>query len=79
MLICSASGNHAHPLNQIKHQISFQDAQVAFADDHRVVARDLAHSEAEDRFYRIGKVRGDSIDVKCGNPCTLRLRLAVFL
>ena len=36
--------------NQAKHHVSFLDAQAAFADPHRVIAKDLVHSEAEERF-----------------------------
>jgi len=36
--------------HQAKHQVSFQCAQAAFAVPHRVIANDLAHSEAEGRF-----------------------------
>jgi len=50
--------------NQSKHQVSFQDAQAAFADPHRVVARDLAHSEDEERFYCIGKAGGGVLTVR---------------
>ena len=41
--------------NQAKHQVSFRDAQAAFADPHRVIAKDLAHSEAEERFSASAK------------------------
>jgi uncharacterized DUF497 family protein/predicted DNA binding CopG/RHH family protein len=44
--------------NQAKHQVSFRNAQAAFADPYRVIAKDLAHSEAEKRFYCIGKAGG---------------------
>ena len=37
--------------NQAKHQVSFQDAQGAFADPHRVIAKDLIHSETEDKPF----------------------------
>ena len=40
--------------NQAQHHVSFQDAQAAFADPRRVIAKDLAHSDAEKRFYCIG-------------------------
>lgn len=36
--------------NLEKHQVSFEDAQAAFVDPHRVIARDLGHSENEERF-----------------------------
>ena len=42
--------------NQAKHHVPFQDAQVAFADAHRVIAKDLAHSEAEERFTASAKL-----------------------
>lgn len=50
--------------NQAKHQVSFQDAQAAFADPHRVIAKDLAHSELEQRFYSIGKAGGGILTVR---------------
>lgn len=37
--------------NQAKHHVSFMEAQHAFADPGRVIARDLEHSQAEERFY----------------------------
>ena len=37
--------------NQSKHQVSFFAAQAAFADPHRVIAHDVAHSGVEERFY----------------------------
>jgi len=46
--------------NQIKHHVSFAEAQYAFADGRRVVLKDHAHSDLEERFYCIGKV-GDGI------------------
>jgi uncharacterized DUF497 family protein len=50
--------------NQAKHQVSFRDAQEAFADLQRVIAKDLAHSEAEERFYCIGKAGGGILTVR---------------
>ena len=46
--------------NQAKHSVAFQDAQHSFSDPHRVIAKDLAHSDTEERFYCIGKA-GDGI------------------
>jgi hypothetical protein len=40
--------------NQRKHGVSFTLAQQAFLDPKRVIARDLAHSKAEERFYCFG-------------------------
>ena len=42
--------------NQDKPGVSFVDAQYAFADQSRVILKDLALSEAEERFYCVGKV-----------------------
>jgi uncharacterized protein len=50
--------------NQSKHQVSFQDAKAAFADPNRVIAKDLAHSESENRFYCIGKAGGGILTVR---------------
>jgi uncharacterized DUF497 family protein len=46
--------------NQAKHGISFSEAQFAFADPNRVIAKDPAHSGEEQRFYCFGRL-GDSI------------------
>jgi len=42
--------------NQEKHGLSFSEAQFAFADPDRVIARDLGHSDEEDRFYCFGRL-----------------------
>ena len=42
--------------NQTKHGLSFSEAQFAFADPDRVIARDLGHSDEEDRFYCFGRL-----------------------
>jgi uncharacterized protein len=42
--------------NQAKHGVSFYEAQFAFADPSRVIARDLSHSRSEDRFYCFGRI-----------------------
>lgn len=46
--------------NQRKHSVSFSLAQEAFLDPKRVIARDLAHSKSEERFYCFGLV-GDGV------------------
>ena len=46
--------------NQDKHGVSFEFDQYAFADQNRVIAEDLSHSQKEKRFYCFGKV-GDGI------------------
>ena len=47
-------------VNQIKHGVSFSEAQTAFADPDRIIAEDLPHSNSEKRYYCFGKV-GDGI------------------
>ncbi len=44
--------------NQTKHNVSFEEAQLALLDRNRIIARDLEHSEIEERYYCFGK---------CGN------------
>lgn len=50
--------------NQIKHGISFYDAQRAFFDLNRLIAEDLEHSVDEDRFYCFGKVDEEIMTVR---------------
>ncbi len=50
--------------NQLKHGVSFYDAQYAFADPLRVILQDVAHSEAEARFYCLGKVNDGIMTVR---------------
>ena len=42
--------------NQRKHGVSFVEAQLAFLDPWRVIARDETHSGGEQRFYCFGRV-----------------------
>ena len=39
-----------------KHGVSFALAQYAFADPHRVILKDMAHSQDEKRYYCLGEV-----------------------
>ena len=50
--------------NQQKHGVSFSLAQEAFLDPKRVIARDLAHSKSEERFYCFGSVREGVLTVR---------------
>jgi len=50
--------------NQEKHGIPFSLAQYAFADPRRVIAEDLAHSEAEKRYFCFGEVEGGILTVR---------------
>jgi uncharacterized DUF497 family protein len=50
--------------NQQKHGVSFSRAQYAFADPQRVIAKDITHSQIEDRFYCFGDVDGGVLTVR---------------
>ena len=50
--------------NQRKHGVSFFQAQFAFADPRRVIAKDPAHSQTEERFYCFGEVEGGILTVR---------------
>ncbi len=52
------------PENQGKHGFSFFRAQYAFADPQRVIAKDDAHSQTEERFYCFGEVDGGVLTVR---------------
>ncbi len=43
--------------NLSKHGVSFFDAQYAFLDHNRIIAKDLNHSIDEDRYFCFGKDR----------------------
>jgi len=51
-------------VNLDKHHVSFYEAQLAFADPQRVIARDIGHSEGEERYYCFGKVQGGVLTVR---------------
>ena len=50
--------------NQRKHGVSFEFAQLAFADLKRVIAEDLSHSRSEMRYYCIGWVGHGALTVR---------------
>ncbi len=50
--------------NRKKHGVSLQRAQYAFVDPRRVIAKDLTHSQSEDRFYCFGEVEGGILTVR---------------
>lgn len=50
--------------NQRKHNVSFEEAQWAFSDPNRVIIEDLEHSEAEERFFCLGRVAKDILTVR---------------
>ncbi|AFH50485.1 Hypothetical protein IALB_2782 [Ignavibacterium album JCM 16511] len=51
-------------INLENHNISFEEAQYAFADPNRIIAKDLEHSEFEERFYCFGKLKNNIITVR---------------
>ncbi len=50
--------------NISKHGVSFERAQHAFFDPHRIIAKDLNHADREERFFCMGKVGNDVITVR---------------
>jgi uncharacterized DUF497 family protein len=50
--------------NQAKHEVSFEEAQYAFAGPNRVIAEDLSHSGSERRYYCFGKVGEGVVTVR---------------
>jgi uncharacterized DUF497 family protein len=50
--------------NQLKHGVSFGEAQHAFLDPGRVIARDAAHSRSEERYYCFGRVESGILTVR---------------
>lgn len=50
--------------NQKKHGVSFSRAQHAFSDPRRVIAKDVTHSQTEERFYCFGEVDGGVLTVR---------------
>jgi len=50
--------------NQKKHGVSFSLAQHVLLDPNRIIARDLKHSDAEDRYFCFGKVENEIITVR---------------
>lgn len=50
--------------NLRKHGVNFQIAQFAFIDSKRVIAKDLAHSKKEKRYFCFGRVRGGVLTVR---------------
>lgn len=51
-------------INIVKHGISFFEAQHTFMDPFRVIARDILHSQDENRFYCFGLINGAVMTVR---------------
>ncbi|MBF0491562.1 MAG: BrnT family toxin [Deltaproteobacteria bacterium] len=50
--------------NQVKHQVSFQIAKLAFKDPNKVLTQDFSHSTDEKRYYCLGKVKEGILTVR---------------
>jgi uncharacterized DUF497 family protein len=51
--------------NQIKHGVSFEEAQYAFADPHRLILRDKKHStRKEQRLFCVGRIKQGILTVR---------------
>ncbi len=50
--------------NQKKHNVSFEEAQLAFLDKDRIIAKDLDHSKIEERYYCFGKIVNGILTVR---------------
>jgi uncharacterized protein len=51
-------------VNWKKHGVPFHRAQYALPTPRRVIAKDLSHSQSEDRFYCFGEVDGGILTVR---------------
>jgi len=50
--------------NKAKHGVDFETAQYAFFDPHRLIVYDAKHSELEERWFCIGKVKTHVLTVR---------------
>lgn len=50
--------------NQLKHGVSFLEAQHAFADPHRIIMDDPEHSNGEQRLFCLGRTAGGVMTVR---------------
>jgi len=50
--------------NQAKHGICFETAQYAFFDEQRFIIHDEKHSDREERWFCIGKVKNQILTVR---------------
>lgn len=52
-------------INQIKHKISFEEAQTVFGDEEALVINDPDHSEEEERFIILGYSNKANLLIVC--------------
>jgi uncharacterized protein len=50
--------------NQAKHGVSFEEAQQAFADPHRLIIKDPFHSTEEERWFCVGQLEPGIVTVR---------------
>ncbi len=50
--------------NSEKHNVSFNEAQYAFFDKHRIILKDEKHSQNEDRYFCIGQIEYGIVTVR---------------
>jgi uncharacterized DUF497 family protein len=50
--------------NKAKHGVDFETAQYAFFDTHRLIVHDVQHSDSEERWFCIGKVKDRVLTVR---------------
>ena len=50
--------------NQLKHGVSFEEAQLAFVDSNRIFYIDENHSHSEQRYFCLGKVNDGIMTVR---------------
>lgn len=55
---------HKNKTNQFKHGVSFEFAQTAFDDPHRVIIEDLEHGHNEERFFCLGLIEDSILTVR---------------
>ena len=52
-------------INQIKHKVSFEEAQTVFHDEQALVIDDPEHSEEEERFIILGMSTKANLLIVC--------------
>ena len=50
--------------NQQKHGVSFEEAQAAFLDPHRLIIKDIFHSSQEERWFCVGDIGTGIVTVR---------------
>ncbi len=56
--------NQKEAENKVKHGVDFETAQYAFFDKCRLIVHDAKHSDSEERWFCIGKVKDRVLTVR---------------